>query len=238
MTMSEEEKYKPPKPDKADVAHAVTRSGLGAIPIAGTASVELLNAIVTPSLEKRKSEWMELIGEGLRELEQKMEIVLDSLQTNDSFTDIALEASQIAIRTSSKEKHEALRNAVLNSALPSPIEESMQRMFLSFVDTFTVWHIKLLHLFSDPEKFLQENSANLGNLSLGAPAHLVEAAYPELRGRRDIYDLVWKDLNSRALVNLDTLHIMMTGSGVVAKRTTEIADLFLNFIRSPFEDEP
>ena len=29
MTMSEEEKYKPPEPDKADVAHAVTRLGLG-----------------------------------------------------------------------------------------------------------------------------------------------------------------------------------------------------------------
>ena len=35
---------------------------------------------------------------------------------------------------------------------------------------------------------------------MGAISHLVENAFPELKGRRDLYDLIWKDLYSRALV--------------------------------------
>ncbi|MEK6776275.1 MAG: hypothetical protein AABY87_05265 [bacterium] len=68
-------------------------------------------------------------------------------------------------------------------------------------------------------------------------SRLVENAFPELRGRRDLYDLIWKDLYSRALVTTEHLHTIMDGSGIVAKRTTEIARLFLDYIKSPIEEE-
>jgi len=235
--MVNDERFKPPVADKADAAHAIARSGLGAIPWAGTAAVELLAAIVTPSLEKRRTEWMEEVGTALRKLESEMGLILENLQKNEAFIDAALEASQIAAKTSSSEKRQALRNAILHSALPDPPEESMQKMFLSFIDTLTTWHIKLLYLFNDPPGFFQKNQINSPNVSMGAPAHMVEAAYPELRGRREIYDLVWKDLYSRALVSSDSLHVMMTGSGVIAKRTTVIGEQFIGFIQSPFRDE-
>ncbi len=72
---------------------------------------------------------------------------------------------------------------------------------------------------------------------MGALSHLVEQALPELRGRREIYDQLWRDLYSRGLVNTEGLHVMMTGGGLVAKRTTEISDAFLNFITSPISEE-
>ena len=236
--MSDNEKHRPPVADKADAAHAIARAGLGVIPYAGTAAVELLSVIVTPSLEKRRTEWMEDVGSALRRLESDMGFVLESLQENETFIDAALEASQIAAKTSSEEKRRALLNAILNSALPDPPEESMQKMFLSFIDTLTTWHIKLLYLFNDPPTFFEKKQANLPNISMGASSQMVEAAYPELRGRREIYDLVWKDLYSRALVNSDSLHVMMTGSGVIAKRTTVIGEQFIGFIQSPFNDDP
>jgi hypothetical protein len=236
--MNGSDKYKPPQADKSDAAHAVARSGLGAIPFVGTAAIEILSAIITPSLEKRRNNWMEEVGEALRKLETDMNVVLETLQENEAFIDTALEASQIALRTSNKEKREALRNAILNAALPDPPDESMQNMFLSFIDTLTTWHIKLLYLFNDPPGFFQKNKIQMSNISMGAPAHMVEAAYPDLRGRRDLYDLVWKDLFSRALVSSDSLHVMMTGSGVIAKRTTTIGEQFIKFIESPLEGEP
>lgn len=172
----------------------------------------------------------------MRQLEEKMGVVLDSLMEKDQFIDIAVEATQIAIKTSSQEKREALKNAILNSALPNPPEESLQKMFLSFIDTLTVWHLKLIELFDDPPEYIQKNNLQFGNISMGAMSHLVENAFPELRGRRDLYDLIWKDLYSRALVNTDGLHTMMTGGGIVAKRTTEIGKLFLEFIKNPIEE--
>jgi len=75
----------------------------------------------------------------------------------------------------------------------------------------------------------------MANISMGAMSHLVENVFPELNGKRDIYDLIWKDLYSRTLVNTDGLHTMMTGSGVVAKRTTKIGEVFLGYIKNPIE---
>jgi len=234
--MNEDDKFTTPEVSAGDAVHAVARSGLGAIPFAGTAAIEILNAIVTPPLEKRRTEWMEKVGEALKKLEEKTDVILESLQENDGFIDVSIEASQIAIKTSIEEKKEALKNAILNSALPNSPEQSLQKMFLSFIDTLTVWHLRLLDLFNDPPAFLEKNQIGGGNISMGAMSHLVENAFPELRGKRNLYDLIWKDLYSRALVNTDGLHTMMTGSGILAKRTTDIGSLFLDFIKSPIEN--
>jgi hypothetical protein len=147
--MNEKEKYTPPEKSAGDVIHAVARAGLGMIPVAGAPATELLTLIITPPLERRRGEWMAEVGEALRKLEEQMGVVLESLQTKDQFVDVAVAASQIALRTSNKEKREALKNAILNSALPNPPEESLQKMFLSFIDTLTVWHLKLLDLFNE-----------------------------------------------------------------------------------------
>ena len=153
--MNDEEKYKTPSMSAGDSVHAVARAGLGTIPVVGAAATELLSAIVTPPLEKRRNQWMEEVGDALRTLEKKMGIVLESLQENEEFIDVAIEATQIAIKTSNQEKRKALKNAILNSALPNPPEESLQKMFLSFIDTLTVWHLKLLELFNDPPIYLE-----------------------------------------------------------------------------------
>ena len=234
--MNDKNKYDPPKSSSGDTALAVVRSGLGAIPIAGTAAIELLNVIVAPPLEKRRTKWMEDIGNALIELEEKMGLALESLQQNEVFIDVALEATQLAIKTSNEEKRAALKNAILNSALPTSPEESLQKLFLSLIDTLTVWHLKLLELFNDPPKYIEKHNIRFTGYSMGAPSHLVENALPEMKGRRDLYDLIWKDLYSRALVNTEHLHVTMTGTGIIAKRTTEIARLFLIYIKNPIEE--
>lgn len=234
--MNDENKYMPPKGSAGDAAHAVVRSGLGAIPFAGQAAIELLSAIVASPLEKRRTKWMEDVGNALKELEEKMGVVLESLQDKEDFIDVALEATQLAIKTSLAEKKEALKNAILNSALPNPPEQSLQKMFLSFIDTLTIWHLRLLELFNDPPAYIEKHQIQMGNISMGAMSHLIENAFPDLRGKRNLYDLIWKDLYSRALVTTDGLHTMMTGSGIIANRTTEIGRLFLNYIKSPIEE--
>lgn len=203
--------------------------------MAGAAASELLLAIVTPPLEKRRNEWMAEVGSALRTLEERMGVVLESLETKDEFVDVAIAATQVALRTGNREKREALKNAILNSALPNPPEESLQRMFLALIDTLTVWHLKLLDLFNDPPAYIKRHNLRFGNASAGAMSHLIEIAFPELKGRRELYDLIWEDLFSRALVTTDGLHTMMTGSGIISKRTTEIGKLFLGYVKNPMD---
>jgi hypothetical protein len=58
--------------------------------------------------------------------------------------------------------------------------------------------------------------------------------YPELQGRREFYDQVVADLNVRGLLNSPNfLHSTMSATGMVAKRTTALADALLNFIADP-----
>lgn len=234
--MDNEKKYKSPEVKHGDAGYAIVKAGISSLPIVGAFASELLGLILTPPLEKRKLEWMELIGEGLRELEQKMNIVLEELPNSDKFIDAAMDATQIALRTSQKEKLDALRNALLNSALPNSAEESIQKMFFSFIDIFTVFHLKILELFENPEIWLKKHDINIGGIHAGALSHIVEKAFPALAGRRSFSDQIWKDLNLRGLVSTESLHGMMTGGGLIAKRTTKLGEAFLKFISNPLRN--
>ena len=55
-----------------------------------------------------------------------------------------------------------------------------------------------------------------------------------LQGKRHLYDQIAADLNVRGLVDGDSfLHAMMTPHGMVAKRTTLVADACLAFTADP-----
>jgi len=211
----------------------IARAGLQTIPIAGGAAAEFFNAIISPPLEKRRQEWMEEVAECLRKLEESKGISLDDLIMNEVFTTTVMQASQSAIRNHQKEKIDALRNAVLNAALPTSPNDSLQQMFLNFVDTFTVWHIRLLKFFDNPAEGIKAKGLNLGNITMGGLSHILEEAFPELKGERAFYDQVWKDLYSRGLVNTEGLHTMMSGSGLMAQRATPMGRQFIEFITSP-----
>ena len=107
---------------------------------------------------------------------------LEDLQSKDVFIDTVMHASLAALRNSQQEKIEALRNAVLNAALPNPPEESLQQIFLSLIDTFTVWHLRILHLFDNPSRWFSENGRQIPQPSPGSLSAVLIAAFPELHG--------------------------------------------------------
>lgn len=234
--MSKDKKYKPPKSTKGDTAHAVARAGLSAIPVAGGAASELFSMLITPPLERRRREWMEEVGKGLGRLEQELGVKLEDLRENPAFIDTAMHASQAAMRNSQREKREALRNAVLHSALPQAPEQALQILFLDLVDAFTEWHLRMLKLFQDPVAWFERNHTRGPNVGMGALAHILTAAFPELGDRRWFYDQLWRDLYTRGLVNTDSLHVMMSGHGLVQPRTTDPGDQFLAFITAPLPE--
>lgn len=167
---------------------------------------------------------MAQVGEKLQELESNG-FKLDELQTNEEFISAVMHASQIALRTHQEAKLDALRNAILNVAKGQAPDEVLQNMFLNFVDTLTELHLRILKVFQAP---LPPSGISMGGLS-----NVLEHNLPELRGHRELYDQLWKDLSSRGLVSTDSLHGTMSGSGLAQKRTTVIGDAFLGFITEP-----
>lgn len=215
------DKLRVPKKSLGDAAHAVAKTGLSAIPLVGSPAAELFQYVVQPPLERRRERWMADVGEKLRELEAKG-LNLDSLQTNEQFISVVMQASQVALRTHQEQKLRALRNAVLNVAKGQEPDETLQHLFLNFVDSLTEQHLRILKLFQAPTP--------PPNMSMGGLSHVLEHNIPELRGRQDLYVQLWRDLFSRGLVSTDGMNVTMSGGGLKAKRTTAMGDAFLNFI--------
>lgn len=218
------EKNDPPERSGRDVGHSVTKAGLSMIPVVGGAAAELFQNIVQPPLERRRTEWMAEIGERLQQLEEKG-FNLEDLKANDQFVSAAMYASQLAIRTHSEEKREALRNALTNIAVGQAPEEATQHVFLNLVDTLSELHVRILRLFQAP--------IPPQNMSIGGLSDVLEHNMPTLKGRRDLYDQLWRDLYLRGLVSTEGLHATMTGQGLGEKRTTGLGDSFLRFITEP-----
>jgi hypothetical protein len=232
-------KYELPKPTIKDHAHTLVRAGLGSIPYVGAAAVELFQTVVAPSLERRRGNLMEGIAEGLRKLEEKNICRIEELASNETFIDTLLQASHTAMRNSNEEKREALYNAVLNSALPNPPEESRQQMFIQLVDGFTVWHLRILKFFADPRQWFQERGKEPPLYTIaGSLSQMLTTAYPELKDQRDLYDQITKDLSNRGLIGADSLHTTMSGQGACACRATELGQQFLRFIATPSASVP
>jgi len=229
--MTTSRKYEPPKPSKEDAVHAGIRAGLSIIPVA----TELFQHFVTPPLERRRERWMDEVGKALQDLEENKGVKLEELQSNDVFIDTLLQASQIAIRNSQQEKRRALRNAILNAALPNPPEQSLQQIFLSWVDAFTIWHLRILKLFHNAERWAAENNHQFPTVSIGGSLanNILESAFPELRDNRTLYDQIWRELVQRGLVNTDSLRGTMSQQGLMSKKTTDLGAQFLKFIEEP-----
>lgn len=219
-----DEKLKVPKRSKGDLAHAVAKAGLSAIPIVGGPAAELFQSLIQPPLEKRRVEWMAQVGAKLGELEAAG-FKLEDLQKNEEFVSAVMHASQIALRTHQEAKLDALHNAIINVAKGQAPDEAVQHVFLNLVDSFTELHLRILKVFQAP--------TSPPGMSMGGLSSVLEHNIPELRGNRELYDQLWKDLYSRGLVNTDGLHMTMSGSGLNQKRTTGIGEAFLKFIEEP-----
>ena len=210
-----------PKPSEGDANHSFAKGMLSGIPGFGGPAAELFQAVVQPPLEKRRIAWMKAVGEKLHKLEEEG-VSLQKLQENEEFISTVMHASQIALKTHSEEKRASLRAAILNVARGQTPDEAVQYMFFNFVDVLSELQIRILRVFQNPEP--------PPGMSMGGLGSVLEHNIPSLRGQRDLYDQLWKDLYLKGLVNTDGLHVTMSGAGLASRRTSGLGQQFLNFI--------
>lgn len=227
---------KPPKKRSAgDTAREVGKAIVSAIPVAGGPLQVLFENVFAAPIEKRKQVWLEQLTQVVTELQRKVEgLTPEKLAKDEIFITVAMQASQIAIRNHHQEKLEALRNAVLNSVLPNSPEEYEQLIFLRLIDQLTPWHLSILALLSGPEQWMARNSINNPGWSAGGVSTVIEHCFPDLRGKREIYVQLVRDLQAEGLVGQGQfLHLTMTGRGMLESRIPERGRRFLKFISAP-----
>ena len=220
------------------VGHDAAIGTLGAaasfvIPLSGPIVQALLKKCVQAPLEVRRAAWFNLIGEGLRELQDRFEgFDPDRLAANEEFVSTVAETTRIAMASHRAEKLEALRNVVLNVAAGVHLDDVLQGAFLGYVDRFSGLHLRVLKMLSNPAA-VPAMAARAENLMTGSLGVLFEAALPELGANNTLLGRVITDLNQEGLTEGAKLNTMMTGSGLLEKRTSQFGDSFLQFITSP-----
>jgi hypothetical protein len=231
-------KLSPPQATRVDTVLAFVRAGVSLIPGVGSPAVELMTLVVTPPIEKRRNEWMEEVADKLCQLQEEEKLRIEDLPSNDAFIDTVLHATQAAVRTTSECKRTALRNAVLNSALPHPPDETKRQIFIRLVDECTEWHLRILDVMHDPVVwFTSRNRAVPQFHFTGSLERLLHEAYPEAKQQGDLLNLIAKDLHSRGLLGPAGLRGMMSAQGATDRQTTALGTEFLDFIRSPCNQE-
>jgi hypothetical protein len=220
----------PNKTTVGDVAHSIAKGAIGTIPIVGSLATEIFSLIVTPPLEKRRAEWMNDVAARLQALEDNGEINLQSLQNNEQFIDVVLQATTYALKSSEQEKIAAFKNMLLNTAIGEAPGITKSQIFLNMLDRFTSWHIVLLKFIDSPRDWFQQNNRTPPNYMSGSISAIINNAFPDLSNQEELIDLIWEDLKVAGFHNTSGTRTMMTGDGTLSERTTPLGKEFLKFI--------
>ncbi|OMD73599.1 MULTISPECIES: hypothetical protein [Paenibacillus] len=221
------------KTTKGDVVHAAVKSTVSLIPGVGGYLSEAFSLLITQPAEKRKENILVMIDERLRELEERS-FDIESLATNELFLSSVLQATQIAMRTHQKDKIMALLNAITSVATEQSLDDSQVHMFLSFIESFNEWHLRILLFFDNPKENLIFKGLS-HDFYMGGASEALYLYYPELENRKEFTKQIMNELYQRGLLSSDAgvLNTMMTGSGIVASRTSSTGKEFLRFISKP-----
>ena len=225
-----------PDTERAATLLGLAKAALNSVPVLGGLASELVEVVVGPQIERRRNEWLNSLAERLAKLEGNVEgFQVVNLVDHPAFVSAMLQAGVIALRNHNEEKLAALRNSVLNVAVSSTPGEDEHELFISLIDAFTRWHLRLLAFLADKYGIADKlGKLPFPNWHMGGVATVLEHVYPELVGRRSLYDLIVSDLHRAGLAVVDTLHVTSTLEGyMLAKQSSDMGDRFLAFITEP-----
>jgi hypothetical protein len=239
--MSDEEERLPeyPEKDTRSGAYQVARTAIDVaasaslIPGASYAIGQIVERFVAAPLQKRRDQWFTKVGEGLRDLQDRLEgFDASKLDENDDFISAVAEATTAAVRTAKQEKIEALRNGVLNIAAGMQIEDILRGAFFGYIERFSPAHARVLKLLADPSSS-QEMKLKASQMMAGAQMSVLEAALPASVISPGALSRVLSDLHREGLADTSGMMAMGTPGVFLAKRSTGVGDAFLQFIADP-----
>lgn len=221
-----------PEADQRDLAYAAARTGVGLVPVFGGALQEVLDAAVGAPLEKRRLAWFKSMAAALNDFSMRFEgFDPRDLAENEHFIDTVVATTAAAMRTHSEEKRRVLRNVVLNSAVGVEIDDVLRGTFLSYAETFSPAHIKMLQLLHDPRSREDIVAAAQGGANSSLRAVMLRAM-PEFESHPDLLGRVFQDLSAATLVQGDFDRITNAGS-LLDRKTTLAGEAFVQFVNEP-----
>ena len=228
-------------PDGSDIARDI---GLTLLSVLSGPASSIAAVLIRSPIQKRNEEWRIQLTRAFEHLhEQVDESNFEALKQNEEFATTVLHATKVAMFTHRKEKHEMLRNAVLNSALPDAPVDDERLVFLNLVDEFSVAHVQVLKAFRLPGirdvfGFSLEDGEWRKNTGVGSLFDFVTASVPELDIKFDFFIQILSLLHARELIgNTHNEARNMFSRITHTPELSAFGQRFLDFIESPLDEQ-
>jgi hypothetical protein len=222
--------------EKREIEQSEARDAAGKIisTVAGLGEVyDRFTALVKPLHVKRKDEWLTKLMHDLRRREKDGLISLKALSENEEFNTIITKATLFAQQNHQKEKLEALRNVVSNTAVKisiQDIESDVIEHYLHLIERFSNLHFLLLKTFQNPGTITMGLEGNIKLSDTTNIRMLFSRIHPELNPRLDFIQLIWKDLYTQGLVSKETMQHSVSDGKVIRSLLTDFGEGLMNFI--------
>lgn len=230
---------KVPGPGRSDLVRKGIVGIMSAIPFAAP----IVDMVLPSPFGNRLIKWLMELKEDFEKLEKKVaELDTKALAEDEEFMTTMLNAARIVSYTHREEKHEMLRNALLNSTLPEAPVDDERAVFLNLIEEFSVADVLILKVLLHPAIYdLFGFSLDDGNWRNNSGAfelfEFVQKETPDNDLKFDFFVQALSKFHARSLIS--NTH---SEGGVISRMShhpelTSFGRRFLQFIESPLDDQ-
>jgi hypothetical protein len=209
---------------------SIVKAGLSAAPFAG-AIASLMSDYIPESRSARLEEFAEQIADDLLRLEDR--ISAEYLLTDD-YAFMFEQCFKGVAEYPQREKLEAFRGILVNSAIPGDLSEEEKEFFLNLVANLSVLDIRIIKFMAFPEEYLSE---------AGIPREQIQGGFSTFFPRAipginlDVIKAAFADLNRYGFTNTDksAFGTFTAGQGLelLRGRVTDLGMKFIAFCSVP-----
>lgn len=216
--------------DVAETIVNIFKAILSSTPFCGGLA-SLITDYIPSRRIKRLEEFAEKIATDLSAVAERVD--KERFQTDD-FAFVFEQCFRGVAENPQKEKIDAFRGILINSAIDNDLNQEEREFFLNLVNTLSVLHIRILKFMVDPLKYLEEVNISPSRIQ-GGFAQFFPVAIPGIQ--LDVIKSAFEDLYRYALITTDKsiFGTMTAGKGLelLDNRVSQLGRRFIQFCISP-----
>lgn len=210
----------------------IIKAGLATAPFCGGIA-SLMSDYIPSSKFQRVEQFAEKIAQDLNKLQHQ---VNESQLQTDEFAYIFENCFRGVADNYQREKIEAFRGILINSAIGSNLSEDEKQYFLNLVNTLSVLHVRMLKFMAMPIDYLNENNIPQENIR-GGFSDFFPIAIPGINLK--VIESAFGDLYRYGLINTDKtiFNTMTSGQGLhlLGDRVSPLGKSFIGFCTAPLK---
>ena len=209
---------------------SVIKAGLASTPFAGGVA-SLLSDYIPSARFRRLEEFAAKMAEDLTRLQNR--VSPDRLHTDD-FAFVFEQCFKGAAEHHQKEKINAFRAMLVNSAVSTDLSAEEEEYFLGLVGRLSVLHLRMLRFMAQPRAYLADLDIPESSI-VGGFGQMFEIAVPGVT--EDVVKSAFSDLYDAGLINTDkSIFGTMTsaqGLHLLGNRVTSLGHQLITFCTLP-----